>query len=418
MVASEFLSRLFQRTPRRRRQQRRQPQERPEQTPAAPLPPIPTTPEPRGEPSVRINPAGYTARATFDSPGVKDSTFKVNGSLHDPYYLPALPREYRSLFASICDTIHQDIENQEQEQEKHLVQNQEAKLRLNPQEQSPLFTRLPPEIRYIIYLYAFGGRRIHMDYDYGPQRYKSCRWSWWHRVCDDDAVCPVKEFVCPETAPAEGAMLQLGSSSWVKDGFEYRIDAVNWLRCCKIGYVLNYLLYIWFSRSWSDRYQESLPILYSSNTFVLSQGIDQLHRVTRAMPRDHLALLTSLCVEIDVYKICRRPPPHMDGRFRAFYHGFFDLIRQRLPNLRGLSLSIAGIPSPPRTGVKWSEEGEKMWVGPWEELGESRRWRRLEIAVPARWVEEFEAVGRRRDMNYGEKRYDLVQGLESFQKGW
>jgi hypothetical protein len=136
------------------------------------------------------------------------------------------------------------------------------------------------------------------------------------------------------------------------------------------------------------------------------------------MPRDHLALLTSLCVEIDVYKICRRPPPHMDGRFRDFYHGFFDLIRQRLPNLRGLSLSIAGIPSPPRTGVEWSEEGERMWVGPWEELGESKRWKRLEIAVPARWVEEFEGVGRRRDMNYGEKRYDLVQGLESFQKGW
>jgi hypothetical protein len=251
MVASEFLSRLFQRTPRRRRQQRRQPQERPEQTPAAPLPPpIPTTPEPRGEPSVRINPGGYTARATFDSPGVKDSTCKVNGSLYDNYYLPTLPCEYRSLFASICEAADQDIEDQDQEQgqEQKQADSQQAKLKLNSQERSPLFTRLPPEIRYMIYLHAFGGRRIHMDYDYGRERYKSSRWSWWHRVCDDDAVCPVKEFVCPETAPAEGAMLQLGSSSWVKDGFEYRIDAVNWLRCCKIGYVLNsVLLYTWFS---------------------------------------------------------------------------------------------------------------------------------------------------------------------------
>lgn len=232
MVASEFLSRLFQRAPRRRRQQRQQTHERSEQTPPATLTPIPTTPAPRGEPSIRINPVGYTGRATVDSPGLRDSTCKVNGSLHDRYYLPTLPREYRSLFASICETADQDIQNQNQSQNQH----QDKQAKVNPQEQSPLFTRLPPEIRYIIYLHAFGGRRIHMDYDYGPQQYKHSRWNWWHRVCDDAAACPVKEFVCPETAPAEGAMLQLGSSSWVKDGFEYRIDAVNWLRCCKIGY--------------------------------------------------------------------------------------------------------------------------------------------------------------------------------------
>lgn len=243
MVASEFLSRLFQRTPRRQRQrqQQQQHQERPEQTPT------PTTPTPRGDPSVRINPVGYTARATFDSPGLKDSTCKVNGSLHDRYYLPTLPQEYRSLTASICEASDHDTKDQDHEQ--HQPHNQQAKL--NPQEQSPLFTRLPPEVRYIIYLHAFGGRRIHMDYDYGPQLYKYSRWSWWHRVCDDDAVCPVKEFVCPETAPAEGAMLQLGSSSWVKDGFEYRIDAVNWLRCCKIGYgAFNFILscFVWCCR--------------------------------------------------------------------------------------------------------------------------------------------------------------------------
>lgn len=158
--------------------------------------------------------------------------------------------------------------------------------------------------------------------------------------------------------------------------------------------------------------------MYSSNTFVLSQGIDQLFRITRVMPRDHSVLLTSLCVEIDVYRICKLAPPKMDDRFGQFYRDLFGIIQVLLPNLRGLSLSIAGIPNPLRKALEWSGEDELAWIGPWEELARSRRWKRLEIAVPAAWFGGFEVVVQRRGQAEGKTRYALMQGLESFRKGW
>ncbi|KAL4785026.1 hypothetical protein BJX76DRAFT_325786 [Aspergillus varians] len=385
MVASEFLWRLFQRAPRRQRQ--------PPQPPSEPSPPSPPTHR-RTE---RINTTPYVSRAVLESPGISDSTCQVNGDPHDPDRLPILPPDYTSLFDAVAGD----------ETESPSLLNQA----FHPQSQSPFFTQLPPEIRTLIYLHAFGGRRIHLDYDFTPGR-NGNQWRWWHRVCDDESTCPSKALPCPETATAEATMLQLGSRSWVKAGFEYKIHALGWLRCCKIGY------------------QESLPTLYGSNTFVLSQGIDQIFRVTRVMPSAHLNLVTSLCIEIDVYRICTQPPPKMDAPFRGFYQDLFRVINARVPNLRGLSLCIAGMPSGPRKAVdEWSSEESEMWVGPWEELAggigstyyRSREGVGLTIAVPTAWVGKFEVISAQRGWTKGDRGkrgYSLVAGMESFRKGW
>ncbi|KAI9038145.1 fungal specific transcription factor domain-containing protein [Aspergillus affinis] len=179
-------------------------------------------------------------RAVIDSIGIDASTCRNHG---DPGYsrqLPVLPPDYRCLGYD-PDRVNSTI---------------------NIQDQSAFFARLPLEVRELIYICLLGNRRIHVNYDFHPRRR---RWRWWYRVCDDPQYCPDKSdpFVCPEYAGAEEAMLELGSSAWVRPGFEYKFYALGWLVCC-----------------WRA-YQESLLLLYQSNCFVLTHGIDQLFRFCR-----------------------------------------------------------------------------------------------------------------------------------------
>ncbi|KAH8432877.1 uncharacterized protein LDX57_010510 [Aspergillus melleus] len=202
MVASRLLHRLFHRTsnpdpaPHQRQQQQQQ------QAPATPQP----IPAPAPTP---FNTVPNWSRAVIDSIGIDASTCREHG---DPGYsrqLPVLPRDYRCL-GDDPNRVNSTI---------------------NIQEQSAFFTRLPLEVRQLVYTYLLGNRRIHVDYDFHPRRR---RWRWWYRVCDDPQHCPDKSdpFVCPEYAGAEEAMLELGSSAWVKPGFEYKLHALGWLMCC------------------------------------------------------------------------------------------------------------------------------------------------------------------------------------------
>ncbi|KAL4862985.1 hypothetical protein BDV12DRAFT_206850 [Aspergillus spectabilis] len=313
-----------------------------------------------------FNSAPYMSRAIYESPGINESTCEVNGDPKNPDRLPILAKDYLDLNVSV-------------------------------QHKSPFFTKLPPEIRQIIYLYAFGDRRIHFDYDFSTDR---GGWTWWHRICDDPLRCPGKEFACPETEAAETSMLRLGSRNWTRSGFEYKLDALGWVASCKTAY------------------QETLPALYTCNTFIFSQGIDQLSRLTKVLPQDHLSLLTCLSLEIDVYRICRRPPPEMDTDFAQFYNTTFNLINKHLPTLRELTFSIAGIPHPNIGIDEWTPEDEKAWIGPWEGLARGRVWKCLEIAVAAGVFGVFEGLVKRRAQLKGEEGYGLVKRIEPYQNGW
>ncbi|KAL2797252.1 hypothetical protein BJX66DRAFT_335155 [Aspergillus keveii] len=326
-------------------------------------------------------------RAVLGSPGIRPESCKVKGSRFSASQLPVLPEDHAALFTTLNNDIGTDAD-------------------LSSQEESPFFTKLPPEIRDMIYLFAFGNRRIHMDFDFQGTSTKRGRWGWWHRVCDDADNCLAnKTFVCAETAAAEESMLRHGSVAWVKQGFEYYISAVNWLRCCKLGYY------------------ETLPILYSTNTFVFSHGIDQLHRLNRILPSAHLEMITSLRVEIDVYRACKAiVPPKMHEEFQDFYRGFFNILERRLSGLKELSVAIAGLPNPRQRlegeETEWKSEDEDQWIGPWEELAASRRWRRLHIAVPVVWFGELEGVVKRRGKLEECDKFELRKGVDPFQKGW
>lgn len=71
------------------------------------------------------------------------------------------------------------------------------------QPQSPFFTRLPPEIRMLIYEELFGCRILHLEFEYGRPDLKGTQhanldyahkdaskpkgWRWWHCVCHRDS---------------------------------------------------------------------------------------------------------------------------------------------------------------------------------------------------------------------------------------
>ncbi|PWY77293.1 hypothetical protein BO94DRAFT_538158 [Aspergillus sclerotioniger CBS 115572] len=325
-----------------------------------------------------INPIPNWSRAVLDSTGISTSTCQVNGHVSDPSRLPVLAPDYAALITKPFQDGHQVL--------------------INPQRQCLFFTRLPVEIRQFIYNFAFGNKRIHMDYEF---HHGKGRWVWWHRVCDDPEHCPEKEnsFVCPECEGSEESMLKLGSRRWVKEGWEYKVRAGGWMKACLLGY------------------RDVIPVLYSTNTFVFTQSIDQLFRFSRIMPSQQLALVSSLVVEIDVYRAATGPP-HMDDRFRRFYESFFEIIHRSLPALRALRLSIAGLPSRSWGEVEWTPAEEWSWIGPWEELAQSRDWKRLEIAVPKPWIQELRGVVERRSLVEEARRYRLVPGMELYPRGW
>ncbi|KAE8418634.1 hypothetical protein BDV36DRAFT_154316 [Aspergillus pseudocaelatus] len=330
--------------------------------------------------SASINDIPNWSRAILESVGIDKDTCRVNGSPTDPNHLPSLPPNYSSLLSTLSDNRPHN----------------KSSVDIHAQSQSPFFSRLPPEVHNLIYLFAFGNRRVHIDFNFHPQR---GQWKWWHRVCDDGENCRDKMFQCPEHAGAEEAMLKLGSRAWVKEGFEYKLNAVNWLRSCR------------------RVYQETLPILYNSTTFVFTHGIDQLFRLSRVMPRDHLALIVSLSVEIDIYRIMKWPP-HIDLRFKSFYEEIFRILHSELTNLKDLRFSIAGLPHHGGTPVQWINQEEWDWIAPWEELASTRSWKKLDIAVPRAWVPEFEGVVQRNSVVEAQRRYRLVLGSDGWPRGW
>ena len=178
-----------------------------------PQPDQPPSPQPQPPQQNSFNTTPNLSRALLEAPGIDSFTCQINGPRTNPNKLPILPPDHQTLYFKDDQVT-------------------------NPQQQSPFFAKLPPEIRQLIYLHAFGNRQIHIDFDYHAP---NGRWEWWHRVCDEPQNCPEgKKFVCPEYAGAEEAMLELGSSAWLMYMFEYKVDAVKWLKCCRRGLVLSF----------------------------------------------------------------------------------------------------------------------------------------------------------------------------------
>jgi hypothetical protein len=107
----------------------------------------------------------------------------------------------------------------------------------------------------------------------------------------------------------------------------------------------------------------------------------------------------------------------MSTEFAGYYRELFRILEEMMSGLRSLSISIAGLPRSPAL-IEWSLDDESMWIGPWENLARSRRWAKLQIAVPAGWHDDFKAVIDHRGQLNDNGRFSLRKREEPFRRGW
>ncbi|KAL2007886.1 hypothetical protein VTN00DRAFT_7868 [Thermoascus crustaceus] len=175
-----------------------------------------------------------------------------------------------------------------------------------------------------------------------------------------------------------------------KPGKGHRLEGSNWLRTGRIGY------------------KEATPILYGTNTFAPGPDLNRLFRLSKVLPPGHLALITSMDIEVSWMSKHARIPD-MDDLPRQTYRSIFRILHRSFPNLRNLSLFFTMVPHWQHGQRRLpTDEVEELWVRPWEELAASRTWDKLEFGVPGRWVPDFTPrADRQKDVPEG-RRFRLV----------
>ncbi|EAW12125.1 uncharacterized protein ACLA_060840 [Aspergillus clavatus NRRL 1] len=249
-----------------------------------------------------------------------------------------------------------------------------------PQNQSLFFSRLPQEIRQRIYIELFGGRSVHVEYDFGyapgyRQRDKRPpdQWRWWHRVCDEGEnpnpgdLCRTNDLEDPK---------RIGR----RELSRHKLKGVSWLRVCRKGY------------------EEALPPLYSTNTFLISSSV-KLCRLPKLIAPSHLSRLTSL----DVLHVAKATTPSTMTEVEwETYPTIFRTLRLSYIGLRRLRLviHILNKSCTPRAGTV-PRELEEAWFRPWSELAASRSWEKLEIGIQDSWFDDFSTAARRWESRNG-----------------
>lgn len=122
----------------------------------------------------------------------------------------------------------------------------------HPQPGSLFFTRLPPEVRGLVYLQLFGNRRVHVEFDMDV-RYceKASRgtlsesWRWWHCICHEQVFRPsvVVHFTNRDECHALEWSLEAShehedaaTQSWRRSVWRsHHKLSLEWLRCCRLG---------------------------------------------------------------------------------------------------------------------------------------------------------------------------------------
>lgn len=124
---------------------------------------------------------------------------------------------------------------------------------INPQNNSPFFSRIPAEIRHLVYLSLYGKRRIHLEFHLGPghdiirnNRNRSDDktayiWGWWHFVCHQSTFLPARCVQHPDPWDPCQAIAEWGIRSeeagepYDRELFvDRKLPGSNWLRSCRI----------------------------------------------------------------------------------------------------------------------------------------------------------------------------------------
>ncbi|KAK4645759.1 hypothetical protein QC761_204360 [Podospora bellae-mahoneyi] len=230
--------------------------------------------------------------------------------------------------------------------------------RLLDQLESPLFGKLPAELRAVIYTEIFGGQRIHLNFTTHPIRADrvGLRKRWRHAICEEPVAGPFSEV----TSRQHHCFL----------ASRRRVLDINLLFTCQ------------------RVFEEGIPILYQSNTFhIVNIGTerlpsDDLRSLQVKIPKNW-GLIRSLEFKWEVNIFDRNHPrfvPHHWGRdgYEAFWDGLADM-----PLLSQLRISII---MPQILMLASPEELRKLYFEPITRL---KHLRICEVILPRSYSSHF-----------------------------
>ena len=244
---------------------------------------------------------------------------------------------------------------------------------------STLFQRIPPEIRRMILIHAFGDQTMHLDlykaYPYHDTRASSCpepthanrnprvrnafgaapmRWEWAGSVCHrspmrSDAPVLGSHAVAPgpwddecNDIHATKQLCHCWPGSVPEKCF---VGALGWLRACR------------------QAYSEGVEVLYGTNVFHF-RGTDFVQRLPRVLVRERLDAIRGVELAWDVCPWTGLPEEYAHWEeWRPVadmerFCGALDVMPETLPNVRFMYLSLQGYFLVPE-GVEYG--GEEHW---------------------------------------------------------
>ncbi|KAL2166022.1 hypothetical protein VTG60DRAFT_3426 [Thermothelomyces hinnuleus] len=240
-----------------------------------------------------------------------------------------------------------------------------------PDEQSasPLFARLPPELRAIIFTELFGGRRLHLEFMPHPVRADKVgnRRRWRHGVCEDQIATPFGRVIARQHYCLTAA--------------RRRALDVSMIFTCRRALL------------------EGIPVLYHSNVFLITNSgsrrlpVDDIRSLQAKMPK-HWPLIQSLEIKWEVAVFDRNQAtmvPHFGGR--DAYEAFWDSLAE-MPALSRLRIALLMPPCPLADSTSPALDMPDLYLGPIQRL---RSLQLCEVAMPKSYLsassqDEWEAL--------------------------
>ncbi|KAL2162900.1 hypothetical protein VTH06DRAFT_6736 [Thermothelomyces fergusii] len=229
-----------------------------------------------------------------------------------------------------------------------------------PDEQlaSPLFAKLPPELRTIIFTELFGGRRLHLEFMPHPVRADKVgnRRRWRHGICEDQIATPFGRVIARQHHCLTAA--------------RRRALDVSIMFTCRRALL------------------EGIPVLYHSNVFlIINSGsrrlpVDDIRSLQAKMPK-HWPLVQSLEIKWEVAVFDRNQTtmvPHFGGR--DAYEAFWDSLAE-MRSLSRLRIALLMPPCPLTDSTSPALDMPSLYLGPIQRL---RSLQLCEVAMPRSYL--------------------------------
>ncbi|KAK4226393.1 hypothetical protein QBC38DRAFT_230037 [Podospora fimiseda] len=220
--------------------------------------------------------------------------------------------------------------------------------------ESPLFSKLPPELRTAIYVEIFGGQRIHLDFMAHPIRADKVgnRKRWRHGICEKPVSTPFSDLIRrPHHCLMHGRR---------------RVLDISFIFSCRRAL------------------DEGIPVLYQSNVFVIintgskRRPADDIRSLQAKTPKNW-PLIRSLEIKWEVAAFDRNHAnmvPHIWGR--EGYEALWDALAE-MPALTSLRIALILPRYSSPAGVASTAELRALYFGPIKRLTNVRS---CEVILP------------------------------------